>query len=336
MSGTLAAWLQALRTTPRSDGSQASDPISDPELEAVDPTGISDEPDLTGDLSRAPVTPDGATITRYTPAANQRYNLRIVHFARVTANCLVTGVVRNGDGSLAPLGQYGAGFGFRAVNDASIRIADIGLGIDPSARLEGINVIVKDAGVTSGAIFVLVQITIPLPDGSNLALQTLVSGYITSVQPRSWPGSPLVSSTDGEPRVLSLTDIPGPGAGLEYNFTVPVGVRWELVSFAGAFHSAAGLASLSLRLYTTLLTLIKWEARIASNQVAASTWNYYFDPGFPQQTIAAANAVQVAVPVSPKALATDVFQTLSIGGGGDQWNNVAFTLREWLDPSVFA
>src|SRR5213592_1900599 len=76
----------------------------------------------------------------------------------------------------------------------------------------------------SGQTFVIVQLTRGL-GAAAIVLGTLLQGYVTSAQHLGWPGSPIVTSTAGEPLIRKIVGTT-PGAGNNINETVPTGARW--------------------------------------------------------------------------------------------------------------
>src|SRR5262249_46183156 len=89
-----------------------------------------------------------------------------------------------------------------------------------------------------GQCFVIVQLVRSL-GVTAYVMGTMLQGYVTTTQNLGWPGSAIVSSTDGEP---AIRDIVGtdPVAGAGWSETVPAGARWELVTFGGIVNPVAG------------------------------------------------------------------------------------------------
>src|SRR5439155_18890058 len=89
-----------------------------------------------------------------------------------------------------------------------------------------------------GQTYVIVQLIKGLT-GATIVLGTLLGGYLTATQALGWPGSPIISSTDGEgcTRLIVGTT---PAAEANILETVPTGARWELLSLEASYVQGAG------------------------------------------------------------------------------------------------
>jgi len=94
-----------------------------------------------------------------------------------------------------------------------------------------------------GQCFVIVQLVRSL-GATAYVMGTLLQGYVTTTQNVGWPGSAIVSSTDGEPVVRTIIGT-APGGGADIVETVPAGARWELLSVRAVLTLAAGAAGTS-------------------------------------------------------------------------------------------
>ena len=63
--------------------------------------------------------------------------------------------------------------------------------------------------------------------GATIVLGVLLQGYVTGEQHLGWPGSPIESSTQGEPLPRTIIGT-NPAAGSEISETVPTGARWNV------------------------------------------------------------------------------------------------------------
>jgi hypothetical protein len=90
-----------------------------------------------------------------------------------------------------------------------------------------------DGRAAHGQTYVILELVRGL-DGPLTLVGTFASGYVTASQGVGWPGSPIISSTDGEPavRYVQGTD-PRPA---EITETVPTGARWEVMTLIGDSH----------------------------------------------------------------------------------------------------
>lgn len=95
-----------------------------------------------------------------------------------------------------------------------------------------------------GQTFVIVQIIRGIGSVAIVA-GTMLQGYVTTTQGLGWPGSPIVSSTEGEPVIRTIVGAT-PAAGNGPLETVPTGARWELLTwFATATKNVGPLTSIT-------------------------------------------------------------------------------------------
>lgn len=183
-----------------------------------------------------------------------------------------------------------------------------------------------------GQTFVIVQL-IRGTGTAAIVLGTLLQGYVTSTQHLAWPGSPIESSTAGEPfirEVLGTT----PAAGGNWSETVPAGARWELLRFYGEFTSSAAPAvrSVEFRIRTGA-PFQAWLTPVGAGQNANQSYAYTWTPGFTNN--ADLNGVvnnALPNPTLLQAGASIEVQTRGIQAG-DQWAALRYSVREWLEVS---
>lgn len=183
-----------------------------------------------------------------------------------------------------------------------------------------------------GQTYVTVQLIRGL-SGAMIVLGTLLGGYVTATQFLGWPGSPIVSSTSGEPaaRVIVGTD---PAADTIVTETVPTGARWELLSVqvtlvkGGA--SAAGVT----------LVQVSDPANDYGRYSGGTTGGILttnlvtFAQGLPIKSFAAGGDTTVngPLPRSLILLAGHRFQvTDTVFGNGDNFGRPGYSVREWLE-----
>ncbi len=95
-----------------------------------------------------------------------------------------------------------------------------------------------------GQTFVIVQIIRGMGSVAIIA-GTMLQGYVTTTQGLGWPGSAIVSSTEGEPVIRTIVGAT-PAAGNGPLETVPTGARWELLTwFATATKNVGPLTSIT-------------------------------------------------------------------------------------------
>lgn len=192
------------------------------------------------------------------------------------------------------------------------------------------SVVVSQGNPLVGQTYVMVQVIRGL-QGATLVLGCLLGGYVTAMQHLAYPGSPIESSTAGEPFVRSIIGAT-PAAGAEIAETVPAGARWELLSLYAFLFSTNGVARPELR-HLTGATLL-WQAIAPSAQGAAATVNYNWLAGV--QVIPAGgggvSGTQMApLPIQAICLAGELITTSAVNNAADQWSAPHYIVREWLE-----
>lgn len=143
--------------------------------------------------------------------------------------------------------------GVNSVAGVTIKLVARTLGADPAVQVSRLDVtpasdrsvFSRDMNAGTGALLsasVFVAVGAPLVGQTFVAVQllrgsgtaaevlaTLFSGYITANQAMSWPGSPVVPSTTGEPVVRKVIGT-APSVNASILETVPTNARWELLS----------------------------------------------------------------------------------------------------------
>jgi hypothetical protein len=212
-------------------------------------------------------------------------------------------------------------------SDRSARSEDYALGVGAILNL----VVFAYAGTpVVGQTFVITQLIRGF-GASAVVLGTLLQGYVTSVQELAWPGSPLVSSTDGEPYVRNIVGT-APGVGNEIDETVPSGARWELVSFYAYCNKNANGGPLELRKVSAGGNIFIAIIANHSHNVGAVI-NYYFAQGFNLVMAGppATGSSMQGLPFNHLFAAGDHIRTSLVNNAGDQWSAPYYTVREWLE-----
>jgi hypothetical protein len=191
-------------------------------------------------------------------------------------------------------------------------------------------VFVENATPLIGQTFVMVQIVRGLA-GPLVLLGTLLQGYVTSTQGLGWPGSPIVTSTEGEPAARFIVGTT-PAAGAEVTEVIPTGARWELVYLRAVLTTAVGGIDREVVLQqndggnTFQANLI--GGLVPASSVRAFVWAQGLPPLF-SDTFAGR---QSAVPIGNRILSGSTISTgTAFMQAGDQWSLVTLVVREWLE-----
>lgn len=183
-----------------------------------------------------------------------------------------------------------------------------------------------------GQTFVIVQLVRGREGGTEL-LGTLLSGYVTAVQALGWPGSPIQSSIEGPGYIRQITGTI-PAAGAEIFEIVPTGARWELLAVTLAFVPGVAAADRRVLLYADPSYAAVFYAPCATpiNFPFVLAVNWCSGLGATPTGITPFQAMPL--PVSMPLLAQTVITTYTEGmQPTDQYQQVHYTVREWLEVS---
>ncbi len=180
-----------------------------------------------------------------------------------------------------------------------------------------------------GQTFVIVQIIRGMGSVAIIA-GTMLQGYVTTTQGLGWPGSPIISSTDGEPVIRTIVGST-PGAGNGPLETVPTGSRWELLTwFATATKNVGPLTSITptVQLADALSNQIgAYSASAAFQNVTSQSAS--FGSGL---TPSAAAGAQVSGSL-PTGLKLPAGSQISMPAPNNiaNWSAPIYTVREWQE-----
>jgi hypothetical protein len=273
-----------------------------------------------------PVTPDAAAVLRprqewYLTGED---NLRVTSASAMSGLTLsITGRVYDPSrGVVVPFERTHTPNGDRTLKRSVIALG-AGFVLDVTVRVTVGNPLM-------GQTYVILELVRGL-DGPLTLVGTFASGYVTASQGVGWPGSPIISSTDGEPavRYVQGTD---PAAGLEITETVPTGARWEVMTFSAILTNGAIVANRIPALVFSKAPHVVAKsvvgASIAENLSRLVSWG----PGIQQQTAFDSPGRITVIPAKILLLAGMSLSTSTINFGvGDQYTDVAYVVREWLE-----
>ena len=181
-----------------------------------------------------------------------------------------------------------------------------------------------------GQTFVVVQIVRGSTGGVEL-LGTLLQGYVTSTQGLGWPGSPIISSTDGEPALRTIAGTQ-PAAGAPITETVPTGARWELLAIRFSIATSADPATRYVFVYGLDSGVAPWQVLSPRTIGPTEVRAYNFAVGLESLVNDVVGIAQSGLP--DRVLLRSGAQVLtSIVNlhSGDQLSAPSFQVREWLE-----
>ena len=201
--------------------------------------------------------------------------------------------------------------------------------------LSGTTILNVDVHATAGVpkvgqTFVIVQLIRGLGTAA-IVLGTILQGYVTTTQGLGWPGSAIVSSTDGEPALRTLTGTT-PAAGAEALETVPTGARWELLAVLCVLttNAVAGARTPNVQIADAAGRLSQTVNASALNNLQTGT--FYLAQNLAYGSIPASLIFNWPIPQGLRLLAGQTFGTTTAGlQAGDQWSAPIYSVRDWLD-----
>lgn len=183
-----------------------------------------------------------------------------------------------------------------------------------------------------GQCYVIVRLIKGLT-GATIILGTLLSGYVTATQALGYPGSPLESSTTGEPTIKTIGGTL-PAIGAEILETVPTGARWQLVAFSAILICNAVVANRHPRLRfmsnADIVGIVPCFQTMPAGSGEFISWLGNVQGFAPPTT----NQMVSTIPDPLWLLAGQTFGTSTLLlQAGDTWNAPIYTVREWLEVS---
>lgn len=284
------------------------------------PEGVSDviQGALPGILARAQVV-----VSPYPFGVSPGDKLRIV------SCCSVTGVKIEIHGRAVPRGETAKPFRL----DHTPSSSRVVLSEDyPMAGgfVTNLSVVATSGAPKIGQCFVMVQMV--RGDGPGaFVMGTLLAGYITSTQAVGWPGSPIISSTDGEPVVRSIVGTQ-PANGVPIVETVPSGARWELTTFRATLTPQVGPINTSPILEVRDAsgnTLIEYQSNVQMTVGVGVFGRMGWSWGLAAST-AANQLVNMPMPQQVRLLAGSTIRVQNVAAN-EHWDAPVYSVREWQE-----
>lgn len=211
--------------------------------------------------------------------------------------------------------------------DRSVKQTDHPLG---EGVLSNLVAIVEPGGILLGTTFVTVQIILGI-DTATTVLGTLVQGYLSGVQSRAWPGHPLGFSVDG-PGLLEGSAIANPAPATDIVFTVPVGARFEILSFGGVLTTSGigGNRQPRLRVQSGSAGINCQIESIGGTGAGGASF-YQWAQGLPLETTPIVGRFVQGLPRGLMLKSGDQLSTQSGLLAGDQWQDLTVLAKTWID-----
>lgn len=200
----------------------------------------------------------------------------------------------------------------------------------PAGELLNAIVYAESGAPQSGQTFVRVAVR----RGAGSAFERLgiiIQGSVTASTARSFPGSTVQSSLEGEPYVRAITGTT-PALSASGFETVPTGARWEVLQYAWLLSTGAVVANRTPTLGFNLPGGVSSIMHAGGSIGASSFVTAQFAPNYPFLT-SVANQL-FAVPMIQRALLPGGSQIQSSAINlqvGDQVGAPLYVVREWLD-----
>ena len=164
-----------------------------------------------------------------------------------------------------------------------------------------------------------------------IVLGTLLAGYVTTTQALGWPGSPIVSATEGEPAVRSFVGTT-PAAASEISESVPTGARWELVSLVTQLTTSA-VAGTRTPLIVLGNPAAPWGLFPVFQTFGNSVvWTLTWGQAVSAVGQGSSTCEAMSIPVAARLLGGHTIKTITAGmQAGDQYSAPQYVVREWLE-----
>lgn len=166
--------------------------------------------------------------------------------------------------------------------------------------------------------------------GGAIFTQQLIADYISNQHIPSWPGGTQIHSVDGPGHLRAITGTQ-PTPGNDILETVPVNVRWRLVTFRSALHTSAAAANRQVKMVVSSGGVISFAAGSPVTQPASVPFGYVMSPG------STAQSDGFGVITLPGPLGQSLLPGMTIGtattnlDAGDQWDAPLYLVEEWIE-----
>jgi len=201
-----------------------------------------------------------------------------------------------------------------------------------SGSLLNVTIFAGSGTPLAGQTYVMVQI-VRGSGAAAIVLGTILAGYVTAVQALGFPGSPIVSSVEGEPFLRTIIGTT-PGAGSAIQEVVPAGARWEVLSWLFQLTTSVAVADRKPFVQYTASGLPFGIYLNFSTIPASSIGIFTFGPTL-ESTSDPINGLYQGP--WPARLLISGGQTIATSArniqAADQFTNPNYVVREWLEVS---
>jgi hypothetical protein len=193
----------------------------------------------------------------------------------------------------------------------------------------GLQVIVSAGTPLIGQCWAIVEIVRGLT-GAAIPLGALTSGYVTTQQPITWPGTPAIGTLGGPGVIRSIAGT-DPAANTEFSETVPTGARWELLALQVVLADDANVINRMPKLVIDDGTTSVFISDPGAGQAAASTTTYVAGAGTTRLDKVSTTS-QWSLPVGLMLMAGYRIRSSTLNlQVGDNYGAPQLLVREWLE-----
>lgn len=171
----------------------------------------------------------------------------------------------------------------------------------------------------------------PLQTLTPNAAVMLFADYAVLNAPIGWPDSRTLYPTEG-PGNMQQLQVANPGAGVDWSFTVPAGVRMRVQSFNAQFVTSAAVFTRIARVQVLgNLGNMVWQAAPSATQGASLTTQMsassqsVYGATDPNSINLSLPAPLILMPLGTVRVNTTALQA------GDVWSNIFFMVESWID-----
>jgi hypothetical protein len=192
------------------------------------------------------------------------------------------------------------------------------------------SVFVFSGTVKRGNLYVLVSLADrfqPVPQRT----QPISKGYVSTAGPLIWPHGATYDPAEG-PGYLTLMGLSSPSVGVDFSFTVPVGVRWNLISFVGTLVTSAVAGTRVPSMVIDDGSSIAFTLPYPTGQAASLTYTYYWENIVYALGLVGTNVFVPVTNIIPLLSGWRLRTSTALLDSGDQWSAMRVAVLTWVEP----